>query len=233
MTIQEAIRQRHMVRKYLDKPIPEELAAGLRERLEMNNRVSGLHLTLVTGSADGLGAVAKLISKHVNNYIILAGPDTPDLDEALGYWGADAMLFAQTLGLNSWWIGGMFNAKGAAGHLTETGLRVNGVLAVGYGASQGIPHKSKTASDISSYNGSAPRWFQEGAACPLCQRAEKMLREAGIGYRKILAEEEPELAKKYSIRQAPTLIIGEGTQGDMLLGIAAIKQFPCLATHPF
>lgn len=167
MTIQEAIRQRHMVRKYLDKPIPEELAAGLRERLEMNNRVSGLHLTLVTGSADGLGAVAKLISKHVNNYIILAGPDTPDLDEALGYWGADAMLFAQTLGLNSWWIGGMFNAKGAAGHLTETGLRVNGVLAVGYGASQGIPHKSKTASDISSYNGSAPRWFQEGAAALL------------------------------------------------------------------
>lgn len=167
MTIQEAIRQRHMVRKYLDKPIPEELAAGLRERLEMNNRVSGLHLTLVTGSADGLGAVAKLISKHVNNYIILAGPDTPDLDEALGYWGADAMLFAQTLGLNSWWIGGMFNAKGAADHLTETGLRVNGVLAVGYGASQGIPHKSKTASDISSYNGSAPRWFQEGAAALL------------------------------------------------------------------
>lgn len=65
------------------------------------------------------------------------------------------------------------------------------------------------------------------------KNAEKMLREAGIGYRKILAEEEPELAKKYSIRQAPTLIIGEGTQGDMLLGIAAIKQFPCLATHPF
>ena len=61
--------------------------------------------------------------------------------------------------------------------------------------------------------------------CPLCQRAEKMLVEAGIGYRKILAEEEPELAKKYSIHQAPTLVIGEGTQGDFLQGIAAIKQF--------
>ncbi len=61
--------------------------------------------------------------------------------------------------------------------------------------------------------------------CPLCQRAEKMLVEAGIGYRKILAEEEPELAKKYSIHQAPTLVIGEGTQEDFLQGIAAIKQF--------
>ena len=108
MTIQEAIKERHMVRKYLEKPIPTEIAAQLQERLTEDNQTSGLRLTLVTGNNDGLGTMAKLISKNVNNYIILAGPDTPALDEALGYWGADAMLFAQTLGLNSWWVGGMF-----------------------------------------------------------------------------------------------------------------------------
>ena len=118
MTIQEAIKERHMVRKYLEKPIPAEIAAQLQERLTEDNQTSGLRLTLVTGNNDGLGTMAKLISKNVSNYIILAGPDTPALDEALGYWGADAMLFAQTLGLNSWWVGGMFNAKGAAKHLT-------------------------------------------------------------------------------------------------------------------
>lgn len=167
MTIQEAIKERHMVRKYLEKPIPTEIAAQLQERLTEDNQTSGLRLTLVTGNNDGLGTMAKLISKNVNNYIILAGPDIPALDEALGYWGADAMLFAQTLGLNSWWVGGMFNAKGAAKHLTGTGLRVNGVIAVGYGATQGVPHKSKTAADISSYDGTAPQWFQEGVSALL------------------------------------------------------------------
>lgn len=90
MTIQEAMRERHMVRKYLEKPIPAETAAQLQSRLQDSNRASDLCLTLVTGSSDGLGAIAKLISKNVNSYIILAGPDTPALDEALGYWGADA-----------------------------------------------------------------------------------------------------------------------------------------------
>ena len=167
MTIQDAMKERHMVRKYLDKIIPTKTIAQLQERLEDNNRSSGLNLTFVSNSNDGLGAMAKLISKKVNNYIILAGPDTPALDEALGYWGADAMLFAQTLGLNSWWVGGMFNAKGAARHLTGTGLRVNGVIAVGYGATQGVPHKSKAPSDVSSYEGATPQWFQNGVSALL------------------------------------------------------------------
>ena len=162
MTIQEAIKERHMVRKYLEKPIPAEIAAQLQERLTEDNQTSGLRLTLVTGNNDGLGTMAKLISKNVSNYIILAGPDTPALDEALGYWGADAMLFAQTLGLNSWWVGGMFSAKGAEKHLDGSGLRVNGVIAVGYGATQGVPHRSKAAADISAYDGEAPQWFDRG-----------------------------------------------------------------------
>ncbi len=167
MTIQEAMRERHMVRKYLEKPIPAEITTQLQARMDEDNQAGGLCLTLVTGNSDGLGGMAKLISKNVSNYIILAGPDTPTLDETLGYWGADAMLFAQTLGLNSWWIGGMFNAKGAAKHLVGEGLRVNGVIAVGYGATQGIPHKSKAAADISSYDGVAPRWFQDGVSALL------------------------------------------------------------------
>ena len=81
MTIQEAIKERHMVRKYLEKPIPTEIAAQLQERLTEDNQTSGLRLTLVTGNNDGLGTMAKLISKNVNNYIILAGPDTPALDD--------------------------------------------------------------------------------------------------------------------------------------------------------
>lgn len=156
MTVRDAMKERHTVRKYLDKPLPNEVVAKLRARLNEANGVSGLGLTLATSNSDGLGNMAKLISRNVKNYIALAGSDRPDLDEMLGYWGADAMLFAQSIGLNSWWVGGMFNAAGATRHLSDGGLRVNGVIAVGYGATQGTPHKSKKAADISSYRGTAP-----------------------------------------------------------------------------
>lgn len=162
MTIKEAVKERHMVRKYTEKPIPGELVAKLNARIAENNQTHHISLSLVTGNADGLGALAKMMGKGVKNYIILAGPDTADLDEKLGYCGADMILYAQTLGLNTWWVGGMFNAKGAQKNMDSTAERVNGVLAIGYGQTQGVPHKSKTAAEISNYNGSAPQWFTDG-----------------------------------------------------------------------
>lgn len=163
MTIKEAIRERHMVRKYIDKVIPEDIIKLLNERIAVNNRTYGLGLTLVTGNADGLSALAKLLlAKGVKNYLILAGADTPDLDEKLGYCGADFILYAQTLGLNTWWIGGMFSRKGAEKNLGRDFGRINGIIAVGYGQTQGVPHKSKSAFEVSQYDGTAPQWFKDG-----------------------------------------------------------------------
>ena len=163
MTMKEAIEKRHMVRQYTDKAIPADIEGFLRARIAENNQKYGLHLALVTGNSDGIGRMAKLLlSRTVNNYIVLAGMDTPDLDEKLGYCGADLILYAQTLGLNTWWVGGMFNGKGALKNLSNQDVRVNGVIAIGYGRTQGVPHKSKTAAEISEYNGDAPQWFVDG-----------------------------------------------------------------------
>lgn len=163
MTIKEAIKQRHMVRKYTDKKIPAELVELLNARIEENNNVYGLNLQLVNGNADGIAGIAKLLlAKGVSNYFVLAGADTPDLDEKLGYCGADLILYAQTLGLNTWWVGGMYSGSGAKKNLKNQNVRVNGVITVGYGQTQGIQHKMKTAEDISSYNGTAPQWFIDG-----------------------------------------------------------------------
>ena len=38
---------------------------------------------------------------------------------------------------------------------------------MGYGATQGTPHKSKAASAVSSYAGAAPAWFTEGIEAAL------------------------------------------------------------------
>ena len=162
MTIKEAMEQRHTVRKYKDKPIPSDLVEKLNARIAENNQAQNLSLSLVTGNADGFGTLAKMLGKGIRNYIILAGPDSVDLDEKLGYCGADMILYAQTLGLNTWWVGGMYNAKGAQKNMDNTAMRVNGVLAIGYGQTQGVPHKSRTAAEISSYKGTAPQWFVDG-----------------------------------------------------------------------
>lgn len=163
MTMKDAMSARHMVRKYTDKAILSEIVSKLNERVAENNQTHSLNLALVTGNSDGLGGVAKLLlGRGVNNYFVLAGADTPDLDEKLGYCGADLIVYAQTLGLNTWWVGGMFNKKGAEKNLSDSSVRVNGIIAVGYGATQGVPHKSKTAAEISEYNGTAPKWFTSG-----------------------------------------------------------------------
>ena len=169
MTIKEAVKQRHMVRKFTDKPIPADLAELLNARISENNASHSLNLKLVTGNSDGIGGMAKmLLTKTVHSYIVLAGKDRADLDEKLGYCGADLCLYAQTLGLNTWWVGGMFSGKGAMKHLETKDVRVNGVIAIGYGQTQGVPHKSKTAAEISQYNGAAPQWFLDGVEALLC-----------------------------------------------------------------
>ena len=163
MAIKEAAAQRHMVRKYLNKTIPPETIELLNARIAENNAKHGLNLKLVTDNADGIGGLAKLLlTRSVYNYIVLAGNDCSDLDEKLGYCGADLILYAQTLGLNTWWCGGMFNGKGALKNLDNADVRVNGVIAIGYGQTQGVPHKSKTVDEISKYDGKAPQWFKDG-----------------------------------------------------------------------
>jgi len=61
--------------------------------------------------------------------------------------------------------------------------------------------------------------------CPNCAQAEKLLREADIRFTKMLAEENPELAKKLGIRQAPTLVINNGKNVTKLAGLGAVRRF--------
>ena len=75
MTIKEAIKQRHMVRKYTDKPIPADLVELLNARISENNASHSLNLKLVTGNSDGISGMAKmLLSKTVHSYM-LSSPD--------------------------------------------------------------------------------------------------------------------------------------------------------------
>ena len=50
------------------------------------------------------------------------------------------------------------------------------------------------------------------------------LREAGIAYRKVMVEENMDLAKELGIRQAPTLVVG-GETPEKLVGVGAVRKF--------
>ncbi|MEE1296190.1 MAG: nitroreductase family protein [Bifidobacterium sp.] len=164
MDIKQAVETRHMVRKYRKEPLTAQVVEALTKELDELDQESGLYLTLVTGTADGVNPVARMMGKNVDNYIALAGPDSPDLALKVGYYGAEAMLVAQTLGLNSWWIGGLFSEKGALRHVDIPGAKALGVLVVGYGETQGEPHKTKTAAEIATWQGpgAQPQWFTDG-----------------------------------------------------------------------
>ncbi len=59
--------------------------------------------------------------------------------------------------------------------------------------------------------------------CPNCKQAEKLLTEAGIPFTRLLAEENGEEAARLGIRQAPTLVVGDGE--DKYVGLGAVRKF--------
>ena len=61
--------------------------------------------------------------------------------------------------------------------------------------------------------------------CPNCRQAISLLDKAGISYRKVVAEESPDLTTRYGVRQAPTLVYEDQGQAVKLTGVGAIKKF--------
>ncbi|MCD7725628.1 MAG: nitroreductase [Clostridiales bacterium] len=169
MTLQEAMSARHTVRRYKKEPLTEDAVRQLNDRIQIHNQLYDLKIQLVTENKDALpGVVGLLMAKGVQNYMILAAPDTPDMEEKLGYSSADLMLYAQTLGLNTWWVGGMYSRKGARKNSNAGDQdKIIGIVVVGYGENQGVPHKSKPEEDVASYEGAAPEWFQAGVSAAL------------------------------------------------------------------
>ena len=63
------------------------------------------------------------------------------------------------------------------------------------------------------------------ATCPNCKIAESLLSKAGIGYVKMLAEENAELTKSLEIKQAPTLVVVSGGSVEKFVSVPNVKKF--------
>ena len=163
MTLLEAIEQRHAVRKYLDRQLIEEAVRGLRAVIDTVNAESGLHIQLVLNEPKAFrsGLIRYGGFSNANNYIAMVGPKGEKLDETCGYYGERIVLEAQRLGLNTCWVGFKVGKVPDAYEILpgeDTAL----VIAVGYGANPGAPHRSKKPEQVSNLTADSPEWFRQG-----------------------------------------------------------------------
>jgi len=61
--------------------------------------------------------------------------------------------------------------------------------------------------------------------CPNCKMAVHFLEKAGIPFEEVFANENPDMAKEYDIRQAPTLVYIHDGQVDKIPNLSNIKAF--------
>lgn len=168
MELMEAIRRRHSVRQYTDRPIPAEILTELQEETSACNREGGLHIQLVEDEPEAFQGILPHYGKFsgVRNYFALIGPKGPDLDEKLGYYGERLVLKATQLGLDSCWVALTFR-KGKCRCAIAPGEKLVCVVALGYGVTHGVPHRSRPLEDVCKAAGELPAWFCSGAEAAL------------------------------------------------------------------
>jgi nitroreductase len=168
MTIQEAIEARHSVRAYKEQPLTEKIVRMLEEQIAILNDEGQLHIQLILNEPKAFqGTLAKYGKfRGVTNYIVMAGKKSEDLDERVGYYGEHLVLLAQTLGLNTCWVG-LSYSKVPGTYVLDEGEKIACYIALGYGETQGVGHKIKTVEQVSNASDITPSWFKKGVEAAL------------------------------------------------------------------
>lgn len=168
MTLEEAIKARHSVRAYKAQPLTEDIVKVLEKEIEKQNRQGHLHIQLVKNEPKAFqGKLAKYGKfSNVTNYLVMAGQKAEDLDERIGYYGEHLVLLAQTLGLNTCWVG-LSYSKIPGTYVLEEGEVIKAYIAIGYGETQGVGHKIKTVEKVSNTSDITASWFREGVEAAL------------------------------------------------------------------
>ena len=171
MDVMELMRARHSVRAYESRPVEEEKVALLEAELAACNAQGGLRMRAVFGEN---GAFSSAMAKYgkfsgVENYIaVVAEKGAKGAAVRAGYYGERAVLAAQELGLNTCWVAMTFS-KGRAKKFAsvQKGEKLICAIALGYGKTQGVPHRGKPLAEVLDAPEDAPAWFVRGAEAAL------------------------------------------------------------------
>ena len=168
MTIQEAIAARHSVRAYKDQPLSEDIVKQLEDKIVELNLEGQLHIQLICNEPKAFqGTLAKYGKfRNANNYIVMAGKKADDLDERVGYYGEHLVLLAQTLGLNTCWVG-LSYSKVPGTYVLGEDEKIACYIAIGDGETQAAGHTIKTIEQVSNATDITPAWFKKGVEAAL------------------------------------------------------------------
>lgn len=161
MDILEIMKARHSVRQYSGKKIESGIKESLIALASECSRESGLNIQIIFDEPKCFDSMMAHYGKFsgVENYIALVGKKGPGLDEKAGYYGEKLVLKAQELELNTCWVA-MTHGKSAAEIKKDEKLAC--IIALGYGTTQGIAHKSKSVEQLCNCASDMPDWFSKG-----------------------------------------------------------------------
>lgn len=159
MDILQAMKERHSVRRYTDKPIEPEKIAEIEKAIASINEETGLNIQLITNEPEAFtGAMASYGHfSGCTDYIAICSAN--GRSEEIGYYGEELVLLCQMLGLNTCWVALTFS-KGRTKYNCKKGERLQIVISVGYGVHGGREHKNKPLQELCTVNGEMPEWFK-------------------------------------------------------------------------
>ena len=162
----ELMKARHSVRRFTDKPLETDTVSALNAEIDACNAESGLHIQLITNEPEAFQAGKPTYGqfKGCKNYLALVGPKGKD--EEIGYYGERIVLKAQEIGVNSCWVALTYK-KGKADVKVGAGEKLYMVVALGYGETQGVSHKTKAIPDVSDCKDGDPEWYKNGVEAAL------------------------------------------------------------------
>lgn len=181
MDILQLMKERHSVRQYKKQQISQDIRAELNRFIDDVNKESGLKIQIFYDEPDCFDSFMAHYGKfkNVSNYIAIVG--TKQEQEKAGYYGEKLVLKCQELGMNTCWVA-MTHGKTKAQIGKNQKLLI--VISLGYGETQGVPHKSKDVSELGRADENTD-WFTKGmeAVClaPTAMNQQKFIFELKNG----------------------------------------------------
>jgi nitroreductase len=178
MNDQTAITLRHSRRTFTEEPIPLDIACKLHDYVDELNDTSAVDIRFITNNGDAFNNVLKTYGyfTNVRNYFLLiTKKDSRQSQIMAGYFGEKVVLYATKLGLNTCWVGGLFDKK-ACPVKYDDDEEILLLIAVGYSPAKSsiqenlvkviVSPKTKKPDELYAAEGSKviPDWFLSGIA---------------------------------------------------------------------
>lgn len=181
MDILELMKGRHSVRQYKNQAIELAKREAINALINDVNAKSKLSIQAFYDEPKCFNSFMAHYGKfeNVENYIAIVG--NKNEQEKAGYYGEKIVLKCQELGPNTCWVG-MTHGKSKAE--IKRGQKLLVIISLGYGETQGVPHKSKSIAELGKADQST-EWFDRGmeavSLAPTAVNQQKFLFELKNG----------------------------------------------------